>query len=194
MQAENQPAEAAARLERLIARQAQKRHLAPIWAAIAGIAPGMTVLDIGAGTGALALEYAALVGPQGQVLALDPDTASLGHAAAEAARRGLGLRTLIGRAEALPVPPRPPDRIMLSDALHHMADKRAALRAIHAVMPRQARLFIAEYDPDGPGVCGPPHERRLGRAALADLLERAGFSHGPIRPAPDEHYTILAAP
>lgn len=192
MQRENQPEPD--RLARLIARQAEKRHLAAVWAARAGLGPGMTVLDIGAGTGALVLDYAAATGPAGRVIALDPDAESLGHASAEAARRGLKLDILQGTADALPTLPHAPDLVMLTDALHHMADQPAALRAIRRAMPPDARLFIAEYDPAGPGACGAPHRRRIARESVAALLRETGFACLAIADAPDEHYTILAAP
>ncbi len=191
MQAENQPRADAARLERLVARQAEKRHLAAVWAARAGLEAGMTVLDVGAGTGALALEYAAL---GARVLAMDPDPASLAHAAAEAARRGLILETIVGRAEALPALPTAPDRVMLTDALHHIQDRDAALRAIRAAIAPGGALFIAEYDPAGPGAIGAPMARRMTPAEAQTHLAAAGFSATAAEPGPDEHYTILALP
>ena len=191
MQAENQPGADAARLERLVARQAEKRHLAAIWAARVGLAAGMTVLDIGAGTGALALEYAAL---GARVLAMDPDSASLAYAAAEATRRGLTLETIVGRAEALAALPAAPERVMLTDALHHMRDRDAALRAIRAAMKPGGALFIAEYDPAGPGAVGAPMARRMAPAEAQTLLAAAGFSASVTEAGPDEHYTILAVP
>lgn len=187
-----QDATPAARLARLIARQAEKRHLAAIWAEAAGLAPAMVVLDIGAGTGALALEYARIVGPDGWVIALDPDALCLHHASAEADRRGLRLRTITGSIESLPALPAAPDRVMLTDALHHMDDPGAGLRAIRAAMPEHATLFIAEYDPAAPGAVGAPPAKRLPRACVRAMLTDAGFAVTRDADAPDEHYIILA--
>lgn len=55
----------------------------------AGIEPGMTVLDIGSGTGAVAFDAARLVGPSGSVLGLDIAEASVRTATERAARLGL---------------------------------------------------------------------------------------------------------
>lgn len=194
MHAKNQPDEADARLARLIARQAEKRHLALCWAERAGIGPGMTVLDLGAGTCALAIEYAAMVVPGGEVIALDPDPASLGHGSTEAARRGLPLRTMRGRAEGLPTLPRAPSIVMMSDTLHHIVDKAGALGAIRAAMVPGSHLFIAEYDPAGPGTHGAPHAQRLSPEETTRLLAETGFHAEPAAPGPDEHYTIIATP
>lgn len=192
MDAKSPPSDPGARLARLIERQAQKRHLAALWAATAGIAPGMVVLDIGAGSGALSFEYAAMVDPAGLVIALDPDAACLDYVAVEAARRGLKLLTVQGTGERLPPLPAVPDRIMLTDALHHMADPVAALRALRAIMPTHALLFIAEYDPDGAGLIGAKLSRRTARADLTGMVAAAGLTAGAPATAPDEHYTILA--
>lgn len=194
MQAENQPGNVDARLARLIARQAEKRHLAADWARRAGISPGITVLDIGAGTGVLTLEYAAMVQPGGEVLAIDPETTSLAHAAAEAARRGLRLRTLQSHAETMPPLPFAPTVVMMTDSLHHIADRPAALQAIKSAMGPDSRLFIAEYDPAGPGIHGAPLARRLAPAELSRLLATAGFRSEPPQSGPDEHYTVIARP
>ncbi|HEX7388959.1 MAG TPA: class I SAM-dependent methyltransferase [Acidiphilium sp.] len=182
------------RLARLIARQAEKRALAEIWAREAVFAPGMTVLDIGAGTGALALIYARIVGAAGRVIALDPDAACLAHARTEAGRQGLRLVTIAGGAESLALLETAPDRVMLTDTLHHMDDPEAALRAIHAALTEKALLFIAEYDPCAPGAVGAPRTRRLPRERVRAMLETAGFAVIRAADAPDEHYIFLARP
>lgn len=182
------------RLARLIVRQAQKRHLAALWAAAAGVAPGMRLLDIGAGSGALSFEYAALVGAAGRVVALDPDEECIGYIATEARRRDLPIDAIVGSAEALPAFEFAPDRIMLTDALHHMNDPAVALAALRAIIPPHGVLFIAEYDPAGPGAVGAKLARRTSPDRVASWLGAAGFSVGAHAAAPDEHYTFIATP
>lgn len=55
----------------------------------AGVEPGMTVLDIGSGTGAVAFDAARVVGPTGSVLGVDLAEASVQTATERAARLGL---------------------------------------------------------------------------------------------------------
>ena len=44
---------------------------------LAGIAPGMTVLDVGSGVGDVAFLLAELVGPEGKIVGVDIDGAAL---------------------------------------------------------------------------------------------------------------------
>ncbi|GAA5264184.1 hypothetical protein ACOSOMT5_P0604 [Acidiphilium sp. MT5] len=182
----------AARLARLITRQGQKRHLAPIWAAHAGIGPGMVVLDIGAGIGALTLHYAEIVGPDGLVFALEPDEQSRTHLLVEAKQAKLPVLGLAYPAAALDHLARAPNRVMLTDTLHHADDPAAMLAAIRRVMPARSSLFVAEYDPTGPGLLGAKMPQRMATARVLALLDQAGFRPGPILAAPDEHYVLTA--
>src|SRR5262245_11044184 len=67
-----------------------------------GISPGMRVLDVGAGTGDLAILVAGRVGPAGSVLATDASAAMLEVAARLVGEAGLrNVETLAVRAEDL---------------------------------------------------------------------------------------------
>jgi ubiquinone/menaquinone biosynthesis C-methylase UbiE len=174
------------RLTRFISRQEKKRHLAAEWARLAGLRAGMVVLDIGSGPGALAAQYAAMVGEAGVVYALDPHVAphwpapNLVHLAQDAT---LGI-----------IVPSTPDVIFLTDTLHHAADPAAILAHVRAVCGPASRVLIAEYDPAEAGLVGAKPARRMRRETLLALLAVAGFSHGGIIAAPDEHYALLARP
>lgn len=181
-------------LARLITRQARKAHLAAVWSSRAGIAPDMQVLDIGAGTGALTLIYARMVCPGGMVLAVDPDEAVLAYLVAAAARDGVAVRTSCQPAEAAIAVPVPPDRVLMTDTLHHAVDPCAVLRSVHAVMHVMSVLLIAEYDPAGAGAMGAPLQRRISQATVRKWLVETGFVPEAPLSAPDEHYTILARP
>lgn len=75
--------------ERLI-RQA--RRLAPVTERFfreAGIGPGQRVLDLGAGVGDVAMLLSRLVGPAGEVVAIERDPRSINRAQTRAAEAGL---------------------------------------------------------------------------------------------------------
>jgi len=66
----------------------------------AGLRPGMRVLDVGVGTGLTAREAANLVGSTGQVTGVDPSAGMMERAIVPA-----GVKLLLGRADAVPLPP-----------------------------------------------------------------------------------------
>lgn len=183
---ENAQEYAADRQARFMSRQEKKRHLAADWAGLAGLRPGMVVLDIGSGPGVLAAQYAAMVGPQGVVYALDPQLAP--HWPAP------NLRYLAQDAALGIALPDTPDVIFLTDTLHHAADPAAILRHVRAVCGPASLVFIADYDPAGAGLVGAKPHRRMAAARLLALLGPAGFSHSGIISAPDEHYALRARP
>jgi len=169
---------------RLVARQLRKRHLAAIWAALAGLRPGMVVLDIGCGPGILSAEYAALTGPAGIVYALDPNVALQ-----EPAPNLIALRQDAAAPIFLSAPP---DIVFVTDTLHHAPDPAAILRSLRAACGPATKILIAEYDPAQPGQFGAPPARRIAPQTVLAALAVAGFDPGPVLPAPDEHYAILA--
>jgi len=170
--------------DKFLARQTAKRHLAAVWARLAGLAPGMTALDIGSGRFVLAIEYAAIVGPAGRVYALEPrhapdtDIPHLVHLAQDAA--------------APIMLPAPPDVMFCTDTLHHAADPLALLKTLRAAAGPATRLLVTEYDPQQPGLIGAKPHRRLPPADAASLLAQAGFGAAAPFPTEDEHYAILA--
>jgi 2-polyprenyl-3-methyl-5-hydroxy-6-metoxy-1,4-benzoquinol methylase len=170
-------------LTRFISRQEKKRHLAVAWGELAGLRPGMVVVDVGSGPGVLALEYARIAA---MVYALDPNVAPQ-----FAADNLIHLQQDAASPIRLPTPP---DIVFLTDTLHHADDPAAILRCVHAACGPATKIFIAEYDPAGPGLVGAKTHRRLAPATLLGLLAEANFTHRGIFAAPDEHYAVLARP
>jgi demethylmenaquinone methyltransferase/2-methoxy-6-polyprenyl-1,4-benzoquinol methylase len=110
----------------------------------AGLARGMSILDAGSGTGVLAAEAQEIVGPTGQVVALDPSLGMLG----QAALRGVHTRVR-GMAEALPFADRQFDFLSMGYALRHVADLRATFAEYRRVLAPGGRLLILEITPPG---------------------------------------------
>jgi ubiquinone/menaquinone biosynthesis C-methylase UbiE len=178
--------EASQHADKFLRRQRQKRHLAAVWARLAGLGPGMTALDIGSGGFILAAEYAGIVGPTGRLYALEPryepETRidNLVHLAQDATTK----------MEALPAL----DVIFCTDTLHHAADPLAVLRGLRGVAGPGTILLVTEYDPAQPGLMGAKPHRRLAPEAAVSLLAQAGFAAGAPFATEDEHYAILAKP
>jgi SAM-dependent methyltransferase len=104
-----------------------------LWQRLA-LAPGRTVVDVGAGTGKLT---APLVERGAQVLAVEP-VAAMRAVLAEAVP---GCRVLEGRAEALPLADASADAITAAQAMHWF-DMPLALPELHRVLRPGGRLGL----------------------------------------------------
>ncbi|MEU6444603.1 methyltransferase domain-containing protein [Streptomyces sp. NPDC047046] len=101
---------------------------------------GMTVLDVGAGTGGFATAFRDWFGVR--VLAVEPAAAmrSLIHA-------GNGIEVLDGRGDALPVPDGSADAAWLGSVIHHLPDLEAAARELRRALKPGAPVLIRNAFP-----------------------------------------------
>lgn len=98
------------------------------------------MLDVGAGTGLLAVEARRRVGESGRVVALDIST----HALAECARPGIALGLIAGDAVALPLPDQCVDVVVTRSVLIYVADKARAATEFHRVLLPGGRVSLFE--------------------------------------------------
>jgi ubiquinone/menaquinone biosynthesis C-methylase UbiE len=108
----------------------------------AAIVSGDAVLDVGAGTGLLALGAVARVGEDGDVFALDSSVDAL-----EELRRVADapqLWYLIGDAEVLPLPDASVDVAVTRSVLTHVADVERAVCELRRVLRPRGRVSIFE--------------------------------------------------
>ena len=94
----------------------------------AGLAPGMKVLDVATGTGLVAREALAIVGPQGSVTGLDPSAGMLEQA------RTLDFPMVRGLGERLPFRDASFDFVSMGYALRHVADLRGLFGEMKRVL------------------------------------------------------------
>jgi SAM-dependent methyltransferase len=110
-------------------REAVRRHLRP--------SRGMTLVDVGAGTGAFASAFTDWFGLR--VVAVEPSTAMR----ARIPRRS-SVKVLEGDATALPLPDDSADAAWLSLVIHHLPDLEAAAREIRRVLRPGAPVLIRQ--------------------------------------------------
>lgn len=123
------------------------RELRQRAADLARIQPGESVLDVGCGTGTLAIGVQQRVGSQGQVLGIDPGEQQIARARAKAARRNLPIDFRVGVIEALDFPEHTFDAVLSTIMLHHLPDdlKRRGLAEIARVLKPGGRLVIVDF-------------------------------------------------
>lgn len=108
----------------------------------AGLSAGMAVLDVAMGTGLMAREQMAIVGPAGRICGLDPSLGMLRRA-----MQTLRISAVLGRAERLPFDRQQFDFLSMGYALRHVSDLRAAMAEFHRVLRPGGRLCILEITP-----------------------------------------------
>jgi demethylmenaquinone methyltransferase/2-methoxy-6-polyprenyl-1,4-benzoquinol methylase len=104
----------------------------------AGLQPGMRVLDIATGTGLVAREALAIVGPEGSVVGLDPSAGMLAQASA------LDIALIRALGERLPCRDASFDFVSMGFALRHVADLEGLFREIRRVLRPGGRACILE--------------------------------------------------
>ncbi len=105
----------------------------------AGLAAGMTIVDVGVGTGLVACEAAAIVGDPARVIGVDPSPGMVSNA-----RVPSGVRLLSGSAEHLPVPSASVDFVSMGFALRHVEDLATAFAEFHRVLKPGGRACVLE--------------------------------------------------
>ena len=147
---------------------------------LARIQPGEKVLDVGCGTGTLAIEIQQRVGATGSVFGIDPGTKQIARARSKAARRNLPIEFQIGVIEHLDFPDQTFDVVLNTLMMHHLPDdlKRQGLSEIARVLKPGGRLVITDFErpeqrQDQPARFG------TGESSIQDLpglIKDAGFS------------------
>ena len=148
---------------------------------IARLAPGERVLDVGCGTGTLAIAAKRRVGPTGAVHGIDPSPEMIDRATRKAAQQGADVGFRTGVAEALPFPDAHFDAVFSTLMLHHLPRpvREQCAREMRRVLKPGGRVLAVDF-------AAPAHERKglLGRMHrhghmklrdIVELLDGAGF-------------------
>jgi ubiquinone/menaquinone biosynthesis C-methylase UbiE len=112
----------------------------------ARIAPGHDVLDLGCGTGTLAL-LVKEAHPDAHVSGIDVDPKILAIARGKVAAAGADVRLVEGSATAPPLPDASFDRVLSTLMLHHLTtpQKREALAAARRLLRPGGELHVADW-------------------------------------------------
>jgi ubiquinone/menaquinone biosynthesis C-methylase UbiE len=138
--------------------------------------PGHSILDVGCGTGKLAIEAAARVGPSGRVLGIDPAPRQIARAQSKSRRSGLDIEFRSGVIEELPLSDNSFDVVTSTLMLHHLTDdlKRRGVAEIHRVLKSGGRLVVADFEPqEGRSRV---EADQSSAAELTGMLQQAGFA------------------
>lgn len=128
-----------------------------------GIQPGMTVADVGAGTGYMALRIARRVGESGKVYANDIQPEMLDKLNENAHRANLNnVETVLGSDSDAKLPAGKMDMVVLVDVYHEFSRPQEMLQSIRRSLKPDGRLVLLEYKKEDPTIpIRPDHKMSL---------------------------------
>lgn len=136
-----------------------------------GIAPGMAVADIGAGSGYHTLRLSPAVGPSGVVYAEDIVESYVSGLRREAERRGLkNVRTVVGTADDPRLPDGAIDRAVLVHMYHEIENPYALLWRLASSLKPGAKVGVIDVDRPAP-------DHGMSPALLRCEFEAVGYRH-----------------
>lgn len=153
--------------------------------------PGMTVGEVGAGTGYVSLRMAKRVGATGKVYATDLQRAMLDVLRQNAARAGIhNVETILGSEADPRLPAAQIDLIILVDVYHEFSQPQKMLQGIRAALKPDGRLVQLEYRKEDPAV---PilFDHKMSVAEARAEVEAEGFKFAQaIETLPRQHILI----
>ncbi len=112
-----------------------------------GVSAGMTVADVGAGTGIFLEAFAKAVGAGGKVLAVDISPKFIEHMNRRIRESGwTRVETVTGREREAALPPGSVDLVFVCDTYHHFEYPRSMLASIHRALRPGGSLVIIDFE------------------------------------------------
>ena len=116
--------------------------------ALAQLAPGDIVLDVGCGTGTLAILARRRVGASGSVFGIDASAEMIARAKGKARRAGIEVQFEAASAQALPFPDGSFDVVLATLMLHHLGrnGRRTLAGEMRRVIKPDGRVLIVDFE------------------------------------------------
>jgi ubiquinone/menaquinone biosynthesis C-methylase UbiE len=154
--------------------------------------PGMSVADVGAGTGFMSLRMAKRVGPTGKVYAEDVQPEMLRRLRQNAEQAKLAnIETVLGTEADPKLPAGKLDLILLVDVYHEFSQPQKMLRRMRDALKPDGRLVLLEYRKEDPTIPIRP-EHKMSVQEVKTEIEAEGFHLADvIETLPRQHILIL---
>lgn len=160
------------------------------------VAQGMTVADIGAGTGYFAIPIARAVAPGGMVFAVDlqPEMLELLRGKLHQPGAPENIELVVGDAARTSLPDASCDLVLMANIWHELEDRPAALREVRRVLKDGGRLAILDWRHDAVRPPGPPLDHRVPVDEAVRTLELHVWTLYHRFPVGRHSYLLLATP
>lgn len=159
-----------------------------------GVRPGMTVVDLGCGSGYFSLPAARLVGEAGRVYGVDLYQELLDLCRQRAEEQGIGnFVPVLAEEVRVPLPGGEADAVLAVNVLHEFEDLQSSLFEMRRLLKPEGRLLVVDWQKVEMEM-GPPVHARIAPQEARELLERGGFTTiKTVQPGPC-HYGLIAHP
>ncbi|RMH32486.1 MAG: methyltransferase domain-containing protein [Nitrospirae bacterium] len=138
------------------------------------IEPGMTVADIGAGTGYFLGYLSQAVGAQGRVLGLDIEPSMVDFMTNRAKHENwTNVEARVVQPDDPGLPPNSVDRILIVNTWHHITDRVNYSRKLYQALKPGGKVLIVDFTSESPH--GPPVSQRLRPEEVMAELQAGGF-------------------
>lgn len=159
-----------------------------------GLSAGMSVADIGAGTGHYVMLASRLVGLEGQVYAVDIQKDLLDRLATEVAEKNIkNIHILWGDAENIggtKLRQDAVDAVIISNVLFQTESKSGLVHEIHRIVKKGGRVLVIDWSESFAGL-GPAPQQIVSEDIARDLFEKNGFELIKTFEAGAHHYGIV---
>jgi len=168
---------------------------------LARLQPGESVLDVGCGTGTLAIAAKQRVGAAGVVHGIDASPEMIARATRKATKGGVDVTFRTAVVEALPFPDRQLDVVLSTLMLHHLprTTREQSAREIRRVLKPGGRVLAVDFGMPGrhrKGIISHLHRRgHLTLDSVIELLSASGLTvveSGTVG-VRDLHFTVATA-
>jgi cyclopropane fatty-acyl-phospholipid synthase-like methyltransferase len=137
---------------------------------------GMTVADIGTGSGYYAVRMARKVGEEGRVYATDIQVGMLSILQRRAAMEKLSnIVPVLGAADDPKLPPGSLDLALMVDVYHELSEPQAFVRRLREALKPEGRLVLIEFRKEDPRV-PIKEEHKMSVAQVRQELSADGFA------------------
>jgi ubiquinone/menaquinone biosynthesis C-methylase UbiE len=139
---------------------------------LARLEPGESILDVGCGTGTLAIAAKRHVGPTGAVYGIDASPEMLARANKKASKGGIDVVFKKAFAQNLPFPDAQFDAVLTTVMLHHLPRKARQLSAceMRRVLKPGGRVLAVDFGGAAQQRRFFSHFHRHGRVNLSDVI------------------------
>ena len=158
-----------------------------------GVEEGMTVADLGTGTGYFVPHLAGAVGENGRVLAVDIEPAMLEYVARLAEKRDLAnIDTIRAEPSNSQLPEASVDRILTVNVWHHIPNRAAYSEHLASRLADGGSVWVVDFTKEAP--MGPPVRHRLSPNTIVEELEAGGLQAEVVDVGLPNQFVVVGRP